>query len=204
MSRSKQDGEKVTNMAAATKKGREIHELRQSIERAYSNCYNTQAEPLTDFARILEYELHFQPVGPGMGMQTMNEGYQTGLLFAELAEKWCIELDFLMELVADHCRAFDEERPSSSEPTRSQCKIAEFRSLVEETCANGQHTNNTGSFGEILCHELHGMPVNPRMTQKTANNGYATGLTFKQIARKWGISPTTLGDLIAEYYLGYL
>lgn len=39
-----------------------------------------------------------------------------------------------------------------------------------------------GSFGELLCHELH--------TQ---------GLTFTQLACKWGVSLPTLGALIAEH-----
>lgn len=49
-----------------------------------------------------------------------------------------------------------------------------------------------GSFGEILCFELHSQPVNPR------GLGY-TGLTFKELAAKWGITVSFLGELIADH-----
>ena len=39
-----------------------------------------------------------------------------------------------------------------------------------------------GSFGELLCHELH-----------------TGGLTFTRLAEKWGISVTTLGELIFDH-----
>ncbi len=39
-----------------------------------------------------------------------------------------------------------------------------------------------GSFGEILCHEMH-----------------TRGLTFLQLARKWGVSLSTLGELIWDH-----
>ena len=56
-----------------------------------------------------------------------------------------------------------------------------------------------GSFGELLCYELHGQPINPRMNSKTLNDGYCEGLTFKELAHKWGISVTFLGELIADH-----
>jgi hypothetical protein len=37
------------------------------------------------------------------------------------------------------------------------------------------------------------------MRCKTGNNGFSTGLTFKELARKWGISVTFLGELIADH-----
>ena len=55
------------------------------------------------------------------------------------------------------------------------------------------------SFSEILCFELHDQPINPRMNHKTFNDGYSTGLTFKELADKWGISVTFLGELIADH-----
>jgi hypothetical protein len=70
-------------------------------------------------------------------------------------------------------------------------RIDVFRELVEETyriCPTG----TGGSFGEILCYELHSQPVNPRM-------GIGTGLTFKELAEKWGIDLSFLGDLIADH-----
>lgn len=39
-----------------------------------------------------------------------------------------------------------------------------------------------GSFGELLCYELH-----------------SGGLTFKRLALKWGISLPTLGELIYDH-----
>lgn len=55
-----------------------------------------------------------------------------------------------------------------------------------------------GSFGEILCYELHTEPINPRMEWKT-RTGFYTGLTFKELAEKWGISVTFLASLIADH-----
>lgn len=43
-----------------------------------------------------------------------------------------------------------------------------------------------GSFGEILCGELHG-------------SGDESGLTFKALATKWNISLSTLGELIWDH-----
>ena len=39
-----------------------------------------------------------------------------------------------------------------------------------------------GSFGELLCHEIH-----------------SRGLTFNWLAAKWGISLPTLGELIYDH-----
>jgi len=39
-----------------------------------------------------------------------------------------------------------------------------------------------GSFGELLCHEIH-----------------TKGLTFAWLAEKWGISLATLGELIWDH-----
>ena len=56
-----------------------------------------------------------------------------------------------------------------------------------------------GGFDEILCYELHTQPVNPRMDSKTVSGGFETGLTFRELAQKWGISTTILGELIADH-----
>jgi hypothetical protein len=37
------------------------------------------------------------------------------------------------------------------------------------------------------------------MNYKTFNNGYMAGLTFKELAEKWGISVSFLGKLIADH-----
>lgn len=39
-----------------------------------------------------------------------------------------------------------------------------------------------GSFGELLCYELH-----------------TGGLTFTRLAEKWGVNVTTLGELIFDH-----
>jgi len=77
-------------------------------------------------------------------------------------------------------------------------EIKKFRDCVEKRYQK-HPTGCGGSFGEILCYELHTQPINPRMRQKTFSGGYDTGLTFKEIAQKWGISVTFLGELIADH-----
>lgn len=72
-----------------------------------------------------------------------------------------------------------------------------FREQIEQAYikANCEYAD----FGEILCYELHSQPVNPRMRCKTSNDGFSTGLTFKELAEKWGISVAFLGELIADH-----
>lgn len=52
---------------------------------------------------------------------------------------------------------------------------------IEEQYKNNP-TGCGGSFGELLCHEIH-----------------TNGLTFNWLAEKWGISVTTLGELIWDH-----
>ena len=80
----------------------------------------------------------------------------------------------------------------------SKKHINEFRQITEKRYSIAP-TGCGGSFGEILCFELHTQPVNPRMDSKTFSGGYNTGLTFKEIAHKWGISLDFLGELIADH-----
>jgi len=77
-------------------------------------------------------------------------------------------------------------------------KINQFRKHIENSYVNAP-TRCGGSFGEILCFELHDQPINPRMRWKSFNNGFSTGLTFRELAKKWGISVTFLGKLIADH-----
>ncbi len=77
-------------------------------------------------------------------------------------------------------------------------KTEEFRKHVENTYQN-QQFGFRGGFDEILCYELHTQPVNPRMNSKTMNDGYETGLTFKELAQKWGITMYFLGELIKDH-----
>ena len=77
-------------------------------------------------------------------------------------------------------------------------EIRKFRDHAEKRYQK-YPTGCGGSFGEILCYELHTQPINPRMGQKTFSDGYNTGLTFKELAQKWGISVAFLGELIADH-----
>jgi hypothetical protein len=81
---------------------------------------------------------------------------------------------------------------------RKQDRIEQFREDLERTYANKFFSCNA-SFDEMLCYELHSQPVNPRMRVKTCNDGFSTGLTFKELAEKWGISVSFLGELIADH-----
>lgn len=83
--------------------------------------------------------------------------------------------------------------------TRETKKIRQFRKHIEEIYHKGNVNTNGGSFGEIICYELHSQPVNGRMHIKTCSGGFSTGLTFKELAKKWGISVTFLGKLIADH-----
>lgn len=76
--------------------------------------------------------------------------------------------------------------------------IEKFRGHIEKIYSH-HPTGCGGSFDEILCYEFHDEPVNPRMDCKTFTDGYCTGLTFKELAAKWGISTTFLGKLIADH-----
>lgn len=76
--------------------------------------------------------------------------------------------------------------------------INQFRRHIENTYANCRNSCR-GGFDEILCYELHSQPVNPRMKVKTGNDGFETGLTFRELAQKWGVSLTFLGELIADH-----
>ena len=81
-------------------------------------------------------------------------------------------------------------------------RVAAFRRHVERTYRNKGRTPDApqgASFGEILCYEIHEQPVNPRMESKTGNDGFCTGLTFKELAARWGISVTFLGEVIADH-----
>lgn len=78
-----------------------------------------------------------------------------------------------------------------------QKKINEFREEVRQAYITAECPYT--DFGELLCYELHSQPVNPRMGVQTSNSGHCTGLTFKELAAKWGISVTFLGQVIADH-----
>lgn len=76
--------------------------------------------------------------------------------------------------------------------------VDDFRKTIEERYRFAP-TGCGAGFDEILCYELHTQPVNPRMDSKTFAGGYNTGLTFKELSDKWGISVEFLGELIADH-----
>lgn len=76
-------------------------------------------------------------------------------------------------------------------------KIKRFREHLEQIYQ--AHPGEAGSFGEILCYEIHSEPINPRMQSKTMSDGFETGLCFNELAAKWGITITFLGELIADH-----
>lgn len=81
-------------------------------------------------------------------------------------------------------------------------RVRAFRRHVERTYANKGQTADAPqgrSFGEILCYELHEQPINPRMQSKTSNDGYCTGQTFRELAARWGIEVSFLGEVIADH-----
>ena len=78
--------------------------------------------------------------------------------------------------------------------------IMRFRKHIQRTYNNASSRGTfSGGFDEILCYELHSQPINPRMRCRTNNNGFETGLTFRELAEKWGISTSFLGELIADH-----
>ena len=60
-------------------------------------------------------------------------------------------------------------------------RIELYRRLIEDQY-DAHPTGCGGSFGELLCWELH-----------------TNGLTFVRLAQKWGVSLPTLGALIADH-----
>jgi hypothetical protein len=77
-------------------------------------------------------------------------------------------------------------------------RIEAFRKSIQLAYSHNLAAGEYSGFDEILCFELHSQPVNPRMRCRTAT-GNETGLTFKELAQKWGISLTFLGELIADH-----
>lgn len=65
--------------------------------------------------------------------------------------------------------------------TVEESYLASLRRRIEEQYKE-HPTGGGNSFDEILCYEIH-----------------TGGLTFNWLAEKWGISVTTLGELIYEH-----
>ena len=79
----------------------------------------------------------------------------------------------------------------------NKVSIKKFRNHIQKTYISCD--SSYAGFDEILCYELHSQPINPRMRIKTINDGFHTGLTFKELAVKWGISISFLGELILDH-----
>ena len=62
-----------------------------------------------------------------------------------------------------------------------ESNLVYLRRKIEEQYKK-KPTGCGGSFGELLCYEIH-----------------ENGLTFKWLAEKWGISLPTLGELIWDH-----
>ncbi len=62
-----------------------------------------------------------------------------------------------------------------------QPHVERLRQLIEKQYRD-RPTGSGASFGELLCWEIH-----------------SNGQTFEWLARKWGISLPTLGDLVADH-----
>lgn len=71
-------------------------------------------------------------------------------------------------------------------------EVEEFRKNILNLYA-GDDSIPAGGFDEILCYELHSQPKNPR------EHIQEKGLTFTELAQKWGISVNFLGKLIADH-----
>lgn len=84
-----------------------------------------------------------------------------------------------------HCRPITPYAPEQRE-----VDLETLRADIEERYAYTQLGSGTvgGTFGEILCHELH-----------TGNDPQPAGLHFGLIAEKWGMDLHTLGRLIADH-----
>jgi len=71
-------------------------------------------------------------------------------------------------------------------------KVEQFRKEIEKKYEKTP-TGCGGSFGEILCFEIHSQPDNPR------KESGELGLTFRELAKKWNIPVSFLGDLIVDH-----
>ena len=72
----------------------------------------------------------------------------------------------------------------------------ELKKMITGAYSKAGGTGCGGSFSEVLAYELSTQPVNPRMKIG------ATGLSFREIADKWGIPLSTLGELLLDQCVG--
>lgn len=68
--------------------------------------------------------------------------------------------------------------------------VEEFRIHIQNIYKLRKGPHPKGDFGEILCYEIHSEPDSGRIHP---------GLTFKELADKWGIGVAFLGEVIADH-----
>ncbi len=79
-------------------------------------------------------------------------------------------------------------------------QLEQFRTMIEQRYE--QHpTGCGGSFGEVLCYEIHCGDQAEFLDYQAsiAKNGVFAGCDFKHLAKKWGISLEFLGGLILDH-----
>jgi hypothetical protein len=78
--------------------------------------------------------------------------------------------------------------------------IRSFRDRIEAQYEE-HPTGCGGSFGEILCFEIHCGDQDELLDfdQSRAKNGEFTGCDFRNLTKKWGISLEFLGELILDH-----
>ena len=89
-----------------------------------------------------------------------------------------------------------------------QAKHYLTKNLLHILCFGNPSRNLSAFFMDFFSNSIS--PVNrirfgrdsrntQRMKTKTVNNGNETGLTFRELAQKWGISTSFLGELVADH-----
>lgn len=75
-----------------------------------------------------------------------------------------------------------------------------FREHIEQLY-RAHPTGCGGSFGEIICFEIHHGDQDELLNhaESQAKNGSAVGCDFKNLAKKWGIPVAFLGELISRH-----
>jgi hypothetical protein len=78
--------------------------------------------------------------------------------------------------------------------------ILAFREYIEQLYRT-HPTGCGGSFGEILCFEIHDGDQESLLDydESRAKNGAHAGCDFKNLAKKWGIPVAFLGQLVSHH-----
>jgi len=78
--------------------------------------------------------------------------------------------------------------------------LEQFREFIEQSYEK-HPTGCGGSFGEILCYEIHHGDQHKFLgyDASIAKNGIHAGCDFKHLAQKWSIALEFLGELILDH-----